>query len=185
MKHGFKNTFAKLFWHLVCFSWKTPLKGFSLQSPSWGERTQQRCLHTARTFSEIITPSCLYSGYCTSIFAAQKRKHSLLPRVHAHSEGGVRATWARRCGEEEEVGLIPNGTGFCSCCPAGRVKSCCRVSTTCNRSLRQPWEPPCPAGHPSRMAEAAGGAAPHSWEVSTPRATGCSPETPVCVLKGD
>lgn len=138
MKCGFKYTFAKLFWHLVSFSWKTPLKGFSLQSTNWGERTQQRCLCTARTFNKIITPSCLYNGYWLSIFAAQKRKHSLLPHVHSHSEGSVWATWARRCGEEEEVSLITAGTGFCSCCPTRRVKSCCRISTTCNHSLCQP-----------------------------------------------
>lgn len=56
----------------VC-SWETPLKGFSLQSLIRGEthtaRTQ-RCLHTASTFNEIITPSCLYNGYWLSIFAA-------------------------------------------------------------------------------------------------------------------
>lgn len=37
------------------------------------------------------------------------------------------------------------------------------------------WEPLCPARHPSRAAKAAGGAAPHSWEISIPRAAGCSP----------
>jgi len=53
--------------------------------------------------NEIISPSCLYNSYWLSISTAQKRKHSLLPRVHGHRESSARATWALLCRKKEEV----------------------------------------------------------------------------------